>query len=692
MRKNGRLLPSAFLLLSLSFANVASIPAQQGPPFEPLVTRLRETLKLDDQQATALRQILVKRATEIAALRRRAEAAPFAPELQQENTRLQQAVREELSALLNEEQKPLLAPIAQIVPVPIAPPFILINIPPRARSAGATALARGERLIAGVALGSKSRAQLNDEQKALHLLNRITYGPRPGELDRARRMGPEKFLDEQLGFESLDESALEERLAALPTLRMTPAELYQFYPPPQAAEQRAADKNAPPIFGRPPQILGELNQQKLVRAVSASRQLYEVMVDFWFNHFNVFALKDAGTWMVTAYERDHLRPHAMGKFRDLLRSVAASPAMLVYLDNWLSAAPESMRPRPPALRRPGGQQPSRAQTGTEMAPGANSTAMPAEPPQRPAPGQQRRPGINENYARELMELHTLGVEGGYTQKDVQEVARAFTGWTVDRPFQGGGFVFRPWMHDNGAKTVLGISIPAGGGLSDGLRVIDILSRHPSTARFISKKLCQRFVSDDPPARLIERAAQTFLKTDGDIREVLRTILTSPEFYSPAVFRAKVKSPLELAASAIRAIDGDTNGAPPLHDFVRRMGQPLYQSQAPTGYGERSEQWMNTGVFLNRLNFATALAENRIGGTEYEPVALIAPEGATDEAMISQLAALIIHTELAPESRRAVLAGTSGPETVQIKEGDPNARRRIMQMVGLLLATPEFQRR
>jgi uncharacterized protein (DUF1800 family) len=319
-------------------------------------------------------------------------------------------------------------------------------------------------------------------------------------------------------------------------------------------------------------------------------------------------------------------------------------------------------------------------------------AMPAEPPQRPAPAQQRRPGINENYARELMELHTLGVDGGYTQRDVQEVARAFTGWTVDRPFQGGGFIFRPWMHDNGAKTVLGVALPAGGGLSDGLRVIDILSRHPSTARFISKKLCQRFVSDSPPARLIERAAQVFLKSDGDIREVLKAILTAPEFYSPAVFRAKVKSPLELAASAIRAIDGDTNGAPPLHEFVRRMGQPLYQSQAPTGYGERSEQWMNTGVFLNRINFATALAENRIGGTEYEPEVLIAPEDATGEAMINQLAALIIHTQLAPESRRAVLAGTNGPVTAQVKTGDPNARRRIMQAVGLLLGTPEFQRR
>ena len=326
-----------------------------------------------------------------------------------------------------------------------------------------------------------------------------------------------------------------------------------------------------------------------------------------------------------------------------------------------------------------------------MAPGANPTAMPADAPRVPVQPQQRRLGINENYARELMELHTLGVDGGYTQKDVQEVARAFTGWTVDRPFQGGGFTFRPWMHDNGGKVVMGVAIAAGGGFGDGLRVIDILSRHPSTARFISKKLCQRFVSDDPPAKLIERAAQTFIKTDGDIREVLKTILTSPEFYSPSAFRAKVKSPLELAASALRAVNGDTNGAPPLHEFVRRCGQPLYQSQPPTGYGERSEQWVNTGVFFNRLNFATALAENRIAGTRYEPDRLIAP-ATTDEEMVNQLAALIVHTELAAESRRAVLAGTAGAERLQVKADEAGARRRVMQLVGLLFATPEFQRR
>ncbi|MGH8598476.1 MAG: DUF1800 domain-containing protein, partial [Gammaproteobacteria bacterium] len=337
-------------------------------------------------------------------------------------------------------------------------------------------------------------------------------------------------------------------------------------------------------------------------------------------------------------------------------------------------------------------------------------------PQSPPPPPRRKPGINENYARELMELHTLGVDGGYTQKDVQEVARCFTGWTIDRPFQGGGFVFRPWMHDDGAKTVLGVTIPAGGGVTDGLRVIEILSKHPSTARFISKKLCQRFVSDDPPAVLVERAAQVFLKTDGDIREVIRAIVTSAEFNSPAAFRAKVKSPLELAASAIRAIDGDTNGAPALHDWIRRMGEPLYQYAFPTGYGEDSAKWVNTGVFFNRINYAVALANNQINGTRYDPLRLVAIETtANADTLTSQLSALIVHTELAPDSIRAVRAGlaeqstpvtaasaarpamNSGdrPETVPVRAGAPDTnpeRRRIAQLVGLLMGTAEFQRR
>lgn len=275
-------------------------------------------------------------------------------------------------------------------------------------------------------------------------------------------------------------------------------------------------------------------------------------------------------------------------------------------------------------------------------------------------------------------------------------------------------MFRPWMHDTGAKAVLGIAIPAGGGILDGRRVIDILSRHPSTARFISRKLCQRFVSDDPSPQLVERVAQVFLKTDGDIREVLRAIFTSPEFYSPSSFRSKVKSPLELAASAIRAIDADTNGAPALHEWIRRMGEPLYQQQAPTGYSENSRGWINTGVFINRINFLTVLSTGQIPGTSYDPARLVSTDAIADADMLmNKLTALILHTELSTESRRAVRAGLNespqprpaivderalraqretAPAVMTRAKLDPASSRRAAQAISLLFGSAEFQRR
>src|SRR5262249_18415880 len=319
-----------------------------------------------------------------------------------------------------------------------------------------------------------------------------------------------------------------------------------------------------------------------------------------------------------------------------------------------------------------------------------------------------------------------------TQKDVQEVARCLTGWTIDRLNESPNFVFRPWMHDTGAKTVLGVTIPAGGGISDGLRGIEIVSRHPSTARFIARELCQRFVSDEPPQKLVERVAQVFLKTDGDIKEVLRAIFGSPEFNSAATFRAKVKSPLELAASAIRAVEGDTDGGPPIQDWLRRMGEPLYGEQFPTGYGEKSERWVNTGVFLNRLNFLVALANNQIRGTSYDQSRLAALGGASApgagtstgrpvpggfaDPLVSKLEAAIVHTPLSTESRRAVTTGLESPTgagrpgspsssavpsqsaqpgqaTALPAKYDANASgHRVAQAVELLFGTAEFQRR
>jgi uncharacterized protein (DUF1800 family) len=758
MRSNARLVLPFILSVVLVAPIISTTHAAQQPQapaqaFEPLVNRMRDGLKLTETQVGELRTILTTHAAKLVELRGRAQANPYAPGLQTEVDKEQKAIRDELSPFLDEDQKGKLQSIDTRPPVPLGPPFVLINILPRIRiEPGTVKLANAEHLIPAPAAAAKGRiARLTEDQKILHLLNRITYGPRPGDIARVKEAGIDRFIDEQLRSETIDDSDLAKRLEVLPTQRMASAELYQFYPPPQIADQRANDKNAPPIFGRPQQISGELVQQKLVRAVSSNRQLQEVLTDFWFNHFNVFAQKEADQWLVTSYEREVIRPRALGKFRDLLLATAESPAMLYYLDNWLSSSPDSKQPRPPAPPRPqNGQQPRPAPgpnlkptegvlprpqanpkppEGLTPPPGAdqNSAMMarkegeqkpagqtPQPPPPRPP---ARKPGINENYARELMELHTLGVDGGYTQKDVQDVARCFTGWTIDRPFQGGPFVYRPWMHDDGAKTVLGVTIPAGGGVNDGLRVIEILSKHPSTARFISKKLCQRFVSDDPPPQLVERIAQVFLKTDGDIREVIRAIVTSAEFNSPAVFRAKIKSPLELAASAIRALDGDTNGSPALHDWIRRMGEPLYQYAFPTGYGEDSAKWVNTGVFFNRINYAVALANNQINGTSYDPMRLVATEAAANPDMLtSQLSALIVHTELSPESIRAVRAGladqppaatianaarpamNSGerPEMVPVKASsapDTNPeRRRIAQLVGLLIGTAEFQRR
>ncbi len=706
-------------------------PLSTTPEFEPLVNRIRNGLKLDEAQLTAFRKLLINHTPKLMELRDRAQANPFAPGLQPSVDQEEKSIREELGELLDVDQKSMLAGVDLRQLVPLGPPFVAINILPRVRTQPATVkLATAERLIPVPAATRGHAARLTEDQRILHLLNRITFGPRPGDIARVKELGIDRFIEEQLHSETIDDSDLAKRLEVLPTPQMASAELYQFYPPRPAAEQRASQKNPPPIFGRPQQITSELIQQKIVRAVSSNRQLQEVLIDFWYNHFNVFAQKEAAQWLVTGYERDSIRPHALGKFRDLLLATAQSPAMLFFLDNWLSSSPDAKQPRPPVLPRPQNGQPPRPAPGGNPrppegvmpAPGAdpNGAMMakregdqnPQSTPPLPRPP-ARKPGINENYARELMELHTLGVDGGYTQHDVQEVARCFTGWTIDRPFQGGGFVFRPWMHDEGAKVVLGVAIPAGGGVTDGYRVIEILSKHPSTALFISKKLCQRFVSDDPPAPLVERVAQVFLKTDGDIREVIRAIVTSAEFNSPAVFRSKTKSPLELAASAIRALDGDTNGAPALHEWIRRMGEPLYQYASPPGYGEDSSKWVNTGVFFNRINYAVALATNRINGTIYDPLRLVTTEAATNpDALTSQLSALIVHTELSPESLHAVRAGLAEqpapataarpainnaerPEAVPARAVAPvmnPEQRRIAQLVGLLMGTAEFQRR
>jgi uncharacterized protein (DUF1800 family) len=418
-----------------------------------------------------------------------------------------------------------------------------------------------------------------------------------------------------------------------------------------------------PAERRPAVITAQMQAARITRAVASDRQLEEVMVDFWFNHFNVYAQKGAVRWMLPAYEREAIRPHALGRFRDLVLATARHPAMLFYLDNWLSTRAD--------LVVPGG------------------------------PNAGRRMGLNENYARELMELHTLGVDGGYTQQDVIEVARCFTGWTIDRPQQGGGFIFRPLTHDRFAKRVLGQVIPAGGGQQDGERVVEILVRHEATARFIATKLARRFVSDDPPAALVERTAAAFRRTDGDIRAVLTTIFTSPEFWSADAYRAKIKTPLEVVASAVRALDGRISGADvtggggiTLAREVARLGAPLYEAQPPTGYPDRAEAWVNTGALLGRMNFALGLAHNRFRGARVDVAGFLANTDRSQPAQVlDRLLAVVLHGEASAQTRAVLAAHLESPEITRTTTYDRVAKDTdVEKLAALVLGSPEFQRR
>jgi len=409
-----------------------------------------------------------------------------------------------------------------------------------------------------------------------HLLNRIAFGPRTGDVERVRAVGIERYVDEQLHPERIADAALSERLASLTTVRLSQREIVSTFELPQIEARRARkqDAAAGDPGGAPPRdpmaqkantLVVELAEQKIVRAVYSERQLQEVLADFWFTHFNVDARKGRDRFLITAYEREAIRPHVLGRFRDLLGATAQSPAMLFYLDNWMSTDPNR-----PSLHG-------------------------------------NKKGLNENYARELMELHTLGVDGGYTQKDVTEVARAFTGWTIENPRQGGGFTFNRRLHDAGQKVVLGHVIKPGGDESDGEQVLDLLAKHPATARFIATKLVRHFVSDTPPPALVDRAAKRFRDSGGDLREVMRTILISPEFAAADAYDTKVKSPFEFVASALRAAGAGSIDAKPLVRQLQQMGMPLYMCQPPTGYKDTADAWVNTGALVNRINFALQLS-------------------------------------------------------------------------------------
>jgi uncharacterized protein (DUF1800 family) len=659
---------------------------------------------------------------------------------------------------------------------------------------------------------STQKAGLTEDQHIQHVLNRLGFGARPGDVARVKAMGLDSYINQQLHPEKINDAIADAKVKNLATLNMTTAELYEKFPQPgqllrqlerrgelpaelaaardnrvkgganaAPAEPKVADpmemsagdmkteakkeadkpgQNPDPRdnqkyrqalreyylrngLQQPQRITAELQASRILRAVYSERQLQEVMVDFWTNHFNVFAGKGADRWLLVSYDRDTIRPNAMRKFSDLLSATAQSPAMLFYLDNFQSVSPN------PQLGG-GNRRLARGPLARPLmgdARNERSQARMSNNPEQQRPQQRARRGINENYARELMELHTLGVEGGYTQQDVQEVARCFTGWTIFAPRGAGAatqamlngpradmlrenagkFFFNPRAHDDGEKKVLGHKIPAGGGIKDGQIVLDILARHPATAKFVATKLVRYFVADNPPPGVVDRAAATFTKTDGDIRETLRTIFLSPEFNSPEAYRAKVKRPFELAISAIRTLDAETTGGPQLHQWIARMGEPLYGFQTPNGYSDTAESWVNTGGLLERLNFGLMLASNRIPGTRVDLKQFVQADASLDNRQImDRFLALIVPGEVTPKTKEVLLKQLDEPAPLivaaitaegrnantssqgmdsmdpqqplrprqqrqQLARGDANITDPVTKIVGLILGSPEFQR-
>ena len=631
-------------------------------------------------------------------------------------------------------------------------------------------------LIPAFTFGQAARRydlKIAPDKQIVHVLSRLTFGARPGDAAEVRKLGVDKWIDQQLHPERLAENpALESRLAALETVKLQTSQILQEYTPqpqqmfnvrprlapasvlsplqvsklmnggsaeerlavwmslkpeirtqlllsapPQATEglpdlqQEAAKarqaeqekqqaerrKLMPPInelltqdqmritrtgtdqekiaildsldaekrrqvlraagpqmfatvpilrreamaANQPQQFVNaELIENKLYRAIYSNHQLEEVLVDFWLNHFNVFNGKGQTRVLLTSYERDAIRPHVFGRFKDMLLATARHPAMLIYLDNAQSQAPREDLPLPVV--------------------GPNQV-----PP--------RRPGLNENYGRELLELHTLGVDGGYTQEDVIAVARAFTGWTVFDPQRYAEFQFNPGGHDRKEKVVLEHNLPAGRGEQDGVDVIDILAHHPSTAKFISKKLAQRFVSDDPPQVLIDRMAATFTKTDGDLRAVLQTLFSSVEFSSEAAWQSKLKSPLEMVVGSVRALNAEATDTFALSQRIAEMGQPLYGKVEPTGYPNTGEGWASTAGILGRINFATALTAGQIPGVK------------ADMSRFNFKSPAAVAGELLGTVPSAVTVA-SIEKGIQGKEATPSL------LATIVLSSPEFQRR
>lgn len=570
--------------------------------------------------------------------------------------------------------------------------------------------------------GNLPITELTADEATLHALNRLGYGPRPGDIERIRQMGLEKWIDYQLHPDSIDDSALDHRLEHYLTLNKSSKKLLDEFPPPQQAAKKegitkeefkqqqkekrrdALDLVAPTgnenldkaqqqlaKMQGPNRIIAELSMAKLDRAVYSQRQLEAVMEDFWFNHFNVFANKGADRWLLTSYVRDTIRPHTMGKFQDLLVATAKSPAMLFYLDNWLSADPAAYQRMQGQLaqRRAryqgifGGGYPPQPRTF----PGPSGTAAPNSTQKK----KQDR-GLNENYGREVMELHTVGVDAGYTQQDVIAMAESLTGWTVHEPRKDPEFLFDERIHAQGKKIVMGHIINSGG-IKDGEDGLKFLANHPSTGIFVSRELARHFVSDNPPQALINRMADNFAATQGDIRSLLKTMIYSPEFWSRGAYRAKVKTPFELVASTARALDADVAVPLPLAQWVGRMGEPLFLCQPPTGYSDKAETWVNTGALLNRLNFALAFAGDRLAGANVDLKALLGAEALRDpNAALGRSIDIFLGGQVASTTRQTLESRLSDPQILQARLDDPVKQVNQGLVAGLVLGAPEFQRR
>jgi uncharacterized protein (DUF1800 family) len=519
--------------------------------------------------------------------------------------------------------------------------------------------------------------ELPADQQIIHALSRLTFGARPGDALKVRAIGLDNWIDQQLNPDKIDDSAIDQFVAKYSVLHQDQNALLQQYAQQQrerqqvrreradstramgAADSMALRQQMQQQFNVTRQVVTQLQSSRVARAVASERQLQEVMTDFWENHFNIYAQKGGPEpYYLTDFDENVIRPHALGKFRDLLEAVSKSPAMLFYLDNARSMADSTRPTLAGSGRREAGGGLRVGPFGRRGIGGAMGAMRAAQQMQRQQQQQQRqRQGLNENYGRELLELHTLGVDGGYTQQDVINVARAFTGWTIQPPAQGGGFIFRPQVHDAGDKIVLGHKLAAGRGMEDAEDVLDILAKSPATAQFISFKLARRFVSDSPSKALVDHAAQVYLKTDGDIQEVLRAIITSPEFFSQQAFHSKVKTPFEVVVSAMRSLNAVPDSTPRSAQVIAFLGQPIFGHQAPNGWPETGDAWMNTGAILNRINFGMAAAAGRLPGVDIRALpALDTLRSASREKQVDAVVATILNGMVSPDTRAVLLSG------------------------------------